>query len=131
MVWFNVDDNLCFHPKALQAGNAAMGLWVRAGSWCQQALTDGAVPLVMARSIGSKGDIDSLVDAALWVPQGDGFVFHEFLHRNRSKEQVERDRAEAKERQRKAREKAAAEKERKKSQRDAGRTQLEVLPEAQ
>ena len=31
--WFKVDDNLALHPKVLGAGNAAMGMWVRAGSW--------------------------------------------------------------------------------------------------
>lgn len=33
MSWFKVDDHLAFHRKTLAAGNEAMGLWVRAGSW--------------------------------------------------------------------------------------------------
>ena len=33
MPWFNVDDGFAFHRKAVRAGNAAIGLWTRAGSW--------------------------------------------------------------------------------------------------
>ena len=41
MTWFRVDDTLAMHPKVYAAGNAAMGLWVRAGAWSMQQLTDG------------------------------------------------------------------------------------------
>lgn len=29
MPWFRVDDDFALHPKAIAAGNAALGLWVR------------------------------------------------------------------------------------------------------
>ena len=54
MPWFKVDDNLAFHHKVVAAGNAAMGLWVRAGAMCAQQLTDGFVPDHMVNTLGSK-----------------------------------------------------------------------------
>src|SRR4051812_8941676 len=105
MVWFNVDDGLAFHRKTLRAGNAAMGLWVRAGAECAGQLTDGFVSVLLARQLGKSAEIRALVDAELWhrsehvdkcpecVENGmllvvaqagePGFVFHEWWVRNR------------------------------------------------
>lgn len=99
MPWFNVEDNLCFHPKAITAGNAAVGLWVRAGSWSMQTLTDGEVPTEIARAIGTAADAKRLVKAGLWIPKDDGYVFHEWVGRQRSRVRVEADREAARQRQ--------------------------------
>lgn len=93
MVWFRVDDNLAFHPKVMQAQNPAMGLWVRAGSWAAQQLTDGVVPQEIAKNIGGKREIDRLVDNGLWLPVDSGFVFHQWTERNPSRSQIESRRA--------------------------------------
>lgn len=108
MPWFKVDDNLAFHQKALQAGNAAMGLWVRAGSWCAQQLTDGYVPLEMARTLGTKQEAKRLVDARLWFEREGGYEFWQWSEEGRqpTRTEVETKRKEARERQRRAREKA-------------------------
>lgn len=89
MVWFNVDDTLAFHPKAIAAGNAALGLWVRAGSWSAQTLSDGFVPRQIARSLGSVGQCKALVTAGLWVEVDGGYRFHEWDERQQTKEDVE------------------------------------------
>ena len=54
MAWFKIDDNLAFNAKILQAGNEAVGLWVRAGSWCASQLSDGVIPkpVVTAMAMG-------------------------------------------------------------------------------
>lgn len=44
MAWFKVDDKLHSHPKRYRASLRAMGLWVLAGSWCSDQLTDGVIP---------------------------------------------------------------------------------------
>lgn len=93
MPWFKVDDNLAFHQKTIQAGNAAMGLWVRAGSWSAQSLTDGFIPNAIARQLGTKSQIDKLVTARLWTKRSDGYTFHEWDQRQPLKEDVEADRA--------------------------------------
>ena len=105
MPWFKVDDALATHPKALRAGNAAMGLWVRAGSWSMQHLTDGHVPDHVLPTLGTTTEARRLVEAGLWTRSVDGFTFHDWGERQPSREQVEQDRADAAERQRVAREK--------------------------
>lgn len=104
-MWFRVDDNLAFHPKAMAAGNAAMGLWVRAGSWASQQLTDGHVPEDVAKALGSKQEVTRLVRAGLWVPAEAGFEFHEFAERNPTRDEVEQRRKNGAERLRRWREK--------------------------
>ncbi|MFF7171123.1 hypothetical protein [Streptomyces pseudovenezuelae] len=70
MPWFVVDDNAHSHPKLISAGNAALGLWLRAGSYAAQHLTDGIVPGVIAKMYGSKPQIARLVAAGLWHEHG-------------------------------------------------------------
>lgn len=88
MPWFRVDDNLAFHSKVIAAGNAAMGLWVRAGAWSMQQLTDGRIPTHVARSMGTKTEANRLVAAGLWNETSDGYEFHEWAGRQPSAEDV-------------------------------------------
>lgn len=76
ITWFKVDDNLAFHRKTVAAGNAAMGLWVRAGSWSAAHLTDGFVPDHMIAVLGSPAQKSKLVTAGLWIPVDGGCQFH-------------------------------------------------------
>ncbi len=108
MPWFKVDDTFAFHPKAVAAGNGACGLWLRAGAWSMQQLTDGWVPKAIAKQLGSRGEAQKLVHAGLWIEKDDGFQFHEWEQRQPTRVQVEADREAARERQRKAREASAA-----------------------
>src|SRR5918998_166265 len=80
MTWFKVDDTLAFHHKTVAAGVSAMGLWVRAGSWCAQTLTDGFVPehMVPALADGDASLAGSLVEAGLWRRVKGGYTFHEW-----------------------------------------------------
>lgn len=89
MTWFRVDDNLAFHPKVMQAGNAAMGLWVRAGSHVAMQLLDGFVPKDIATAMGPPSQTRALLDAGLWLPCGKGYEFHEWADRQPSREEVE------------------------------------------
>lgn len=76
MPWFKVDDDLAFHQKTVKAGNSAMGLWVRAGAWCAQQLTDGFIPDSMIELIGTPAQRRKLIAAALWVEVDGGCMFH-------------------------------------------------------
>jgi hypothetical protein len=109
MAWFKVDDNLAFHSKSMLAGNAAMGLWVRAGSWSAQQLTEGFVPLHMIASLGTRAQASALVKAKLWTEEPGGFRFWQWNDEGRQprKEDVLAERAAARDRQRRARERAA------------------------
>lgn len=92
MTWFKVDDNLSFHPKALEAGNAALGLWVRAGSWSGANLTNGFIPRAIARQLGTKTNATRLVNAGLWHEVDGGYSFHEWDQRQPTKDDVEAER---------------------------------------
>lgn len=90
MAWFRVDDRFADHPKVVQAGNAAVGLWIRCGAYSSGYLLDGAVPAAVARGYGSRREIDQLIAARLWVPGDSGFVMPDFLDYNPSGEDVKR-----------------------------------------
>lgn len=98
MVWFKVDDNLAFHAKVVAAGNPAMGLWVRAGSWCALQLTDGFIPDHMLAALGTKQQAERLVAQRLWDREQGGYRFHEWVERQPSKGDVEAERVAARNR---------------------------------
>ena len=106
MPWFKVDDALAFHMKALAAGNTALGLWVRAGSWSMQQLTDGFVPTSMVTALGGqRRDSTALTDAGLWHEVEGGFQFHDWDEYQPTREQWEAERIATRERVRKHRSK--------------------------
>lgn len=93
MAWFKVDDNLAFHHKTVMAGNPAMGLWVRAGSWSRSSGTDGFVPDAVANQLGTPAQIKRLINAGLWTRTPDGYAFHQWDERQPSKAEMEQERA--------------------------------------
>lgn len=100
MPWFRVDDGFAFHRKALRAGNAPLGLWVRAGSWCAQQLTDGQVPEeVLSLLGGSLVDAQALVSAGLWDEIEGGYQFRGWHEYQPTRAEVEEERAKARQRQ--------------------------------
>ena len=111
MVWFKVDDGFATHPKVVQAGNAACGLWVRAGSWSAQQLTDGYIPSSMIAVLGGrKAEAKRLVEVGLWLEESDGYQFHQWNEEGRqpTRNKVELDRAEDRKRKAEARAAKAA-----------------------
>jgi hypothetical protein len=94
MTWFRVDDSLAFHAKTVAAGNVAMGLWVRAGAWCSQQLTDGLVPAHMLPALGARpAHATALVEAGLWVRDEGGYAFHDWLDCQPAASEVQAERA--------------------------------------
>lgn len=108
MTWFKVDDGFHCHPKVLNAGNEAVGLYVRCGSYCAQHLTDGFVPSGVALLYGNRKLFRSLEANGLWIAVDGGWQMHDYLEYNRSRKEVETDRQAAADRQRKARSKREA-----------------------
>lgn len=119
MVFALLDDGFPDHPKVEPLTDAAFRLEVAAVCHCARLLTDGHLTLDRASRLIARFRprlVDELVDAGLWHRPGhgcpscpqpaDGSVYlHDFLGvPNRSKAQVQRDRAQAAERQRKLRE---------------------------
>lgn len=107
MPWFKVDDNLAFHAKTVAAGNAAMGLWVRAGSWSAQQLTDGFVPDHLIPSLGNVSQARRLCDVRLWHREDGGYRFHQWSDEGRQPTRKETERRREEDRVRKAEARAA------------------------
>lgn len=93
MAWFKVDDRLAFHPKVMQAGNSAMGLWVRAGSYSAQFETDGRLTFAELSPLGArKRDIDRLVNVGLWEYVDGGVRFRDWADYQPTKAQKDAER---------------------------------------
>ncbi|MFD4444861.1 hypothetical protein ACFWPK_34310 [Nocardia sp. NPDC058519] len=104
MPWFRVDDDAAFHSKIVAAGNAAVGLWTRAGSYSSRELTDGFIPNHMIASMGTPAQAKKLVQVRLWDKVDGGYQFHQWEERQPfTKADVERKRDEARERMRNVR----------------------------
>ena len=105
MVWFKVDDAFWAHPKTLALSDAAVALWVRAGSYCAQHLTDGAVPAAVLGMMRSDEFVAAeLVGAGLWIQTRDGYLFHDWEKYQPTRESIEAEREASRERQRQSRE---------------------------
>ena len=104
MPWFRVEDSFHGHPKVTDAGNAAVGLWVRCGTYSAQWLTDGFVPIKIAKGYGNRREVEQLLASRLWVPADGGYLMPDFLDYNPSAEQVKLDRKRAAEKKRRQRE---------------------------
>lgn len=105
MTWYKVDDSFHSHPKATATSLAALGLWVVAGSWSGNHLTDGYVPDHVARLLarGSGELADELVSAGLWKRTKGGYQFHDWDRYQPTKAGVLREREAAADRQRRRR----------------------------
>lgn len=102
MPWFKIDDKAHSHPKFMRAGNAALGLWLRCGSYSAQHLTEGVVPGVVAQLYGTAPQAAKLVKVGMWheyghdcdrcqQPQPGDYVIHDFFEggRNTTRAQYE------------------------------------------
>jgi hypothetical protein len=104
VVWVKLDDKFHGHRKTLALFDGpcpgdAIALWTLANSWCGDQLTDGKVPLAFVRRSGlDKHAADELVRVGFWIRTEDGYEFHDWLARNKSRETVEAERASANER---------------------------------
>jgi hypothetical protein len=107
VAWFKVDDKLHDHRKARRAKARAMGVWVLAGSWCADNLTDGFVPDSVLGRWGTPEDAAVLVDCELWeVAEQDGeqgWRFNDWHDFQPSKADVQAERQAARERMRELR----------------------------
>lgn len=103
-----LDDGFDSWPEVVRAGTAAVGLYVRCGSWIARNLTDGFVPLEVARMYGTAEWITRLVDAGLWTIEEAGYRDVRYFPMNPTAEKVRKRREDAAERQRKMRERRNA-----------------------
>lgn len=113
MTWFKVDDGFCMHPKVVGLDMSARGLWVTAGSWCAQQLTDGVIDDRQIRTLGgTRKQAEKLVAAGLWshdgaAPSARRFFFEDWRDFQPTRDEVLSKRQRARERMAEARAKKA------------------------
>ncbi|MFW8622498.1 hypothetical protein ACOI1A_00835 [Corynebacterium glutamicum] len=103
MAWFKVDDGFWSHPKVLLLSDSAVALWVKAGTYSCQHLTDGEIPRQLLRFLGTESAADELVESGLWNATDQGFRFHDWDDYQETSDAVKQRRDQARERQRKRR----------------------------
>jgi hypothetical protein len=102
--WFKIDDGFWGHEKVTNLSDAALALWVQAGSWTARYRKDGSVPRDICKRLGRKNRATfELVEAGLWVETDEGYAFHDFEFWQRHIAKQEQTKDGAAERQRKHR----------------------------
>lgn len=103
MPWLNVDDGFADHPKVLELleeNRPALVCWLMCGVWSAKHMQNGKIPRHVALRHGSADEIASLVAARLFIEVDTGYEISGYLDANRSRAQVEADRAANRKRQR-------------------------------
>jgi hypothetical protein len=108
MAWGRLDDQFHSHPKVMEAGNEAAGVFMRLVSWCNAHTTDGFVPENVAIQFGSRRLVEKLRGVGLLDDDGPagayladtkraGWWVHDYLAYNFAKETTKLHRARNKE----------------------------------
>jgi hypothetical protein len=96
LVWIRLDDSFYDNPKVEPLSDRAYRLWTYCMGYSGRHLTDGFVPGYkvheLAHTRRSQRYIDELVERRFLEPRGDGYIVHDFLKHNPTREQVEKDR---------------------------------------
>ncbi|MCM8555655.1 hypothetical protein [Streptomyces sp. STCH 565 A] len=92
MPWVKLDDRFPSHRKIALLSDRAFRLHVSAICWCAENLTDGRISdrelALVTRVRGVKATAKQLEDAGLWDRADDGWLIHDYLDYNPSREQV-------------------------------------------
>lgn len=95
MSWVRIDDQLHSHPKIADAGNEAIGVWIRMLAWSAAHLTDGVVPTSIAKmfALGDIRIIERLVSVGLLEREKPSeLVIHDYLDWNPTGDDVRAER---------------------------------------
>lgn len=108
--WMPLDAGYFHNPKARAAGKNGRALHLASSCWSVAHMTDGKIlptdiALLCVEAEVPKSTVATLVAVGLWepLPEGEGWLIHDFLVHNKSRNQIEKQRsdwAEKKARQR-------------------------------
>jgi hypothetical protein len=105
MTWVRIDDSFTDHPKVLAAGPLAALLQLRALCYSSRHLTDGFIPAGAVQGLiadlghprsEASGQAsaqglawpEAMVEAGLWEKKKAGFLIHDYLNYNWSRDQI-------------------------------------------
>lgn len=103
MAWVKLDDGFPNNPKVASVSLRARWLHLVAMCYCGRNLTDGALSSRAVRVVVAEADVprkhvDELHHAGLWDRAADGYLIHDYLEYNPSRDKVLEDRDAAKRR---------------------------------
>lgn len=90
--WVKVETRFTSHPKVLDIGPLGEALWLRGLCYAGEQLTDGFIPSTFIKRMGDMKAVavaEKLVNAGLWEETDGGYLIHDFLEWQRSRDQVE------------------------------------------
>src|SRR5688572_22885941 len=91
MTWVKIDDAMPGNPKVKGCGLPARWAYIASICYAGRYKTNGKIPRSALADVQATPKIaDELVAAGLWEPIPEGWLIHDFLKYNRSKEQAER-----------------------------------------
>lgn len=77
MTWLKIDSRFGDGPASATVGDAALGLWLRAGCWLATFPKQGdEIPKWVARRLGKPRQIKALVDVGLWIDRGEYYEMY-------------------------------------------------------
>lgn len=94
MPWVRVDDQFTEHPKAVGRSPIALTIWLSAMCYAGRNLTDGAIDAAMIPRLANalpkacQSGAEELVKAGLWERTETGYMIHDYLDYNPSREEV-------------------------------------------
>lgn len=89
MPWVKLDDRFPDHPKLLRLGDdydACLSLHIRGLCYCAANLTDGFIP--SRTFLGHEAVSAKLAEVGLWCACDGGYLIHDYLEYNPSREQA-------------------------------------------
>jgi len=107
MTWIKIDDSFPDHPKIIGLSDKAFRSHIQALCYCGRFLTDGVITSNALARLADRETIAELLEAGLWraLDGGKGYVIHDYLEHQTSKNQVEHKRELSRERTKRYREK--------------------------
>lgn len=93
MAWSRLDDQFVEHPRITQLSDRAFRLHVASLCHAARKLTDGHISPTDARVIqaltqASRKHVKELVDAGVWIVNGDGWHIRDYLDYNDTAERI-------------------------------------------
>lgn len=91
MSWANFDDGYTDHPKVVGLSDGAFRLHTSGIIYCSRYLTNGFIPKPQVGRLTPNyrsSHVTELTKAGLWSSSGGGFIIHDYLQWNRSREEI-------------------------------------------
>lgn len=89
MTYARLDDNAPWNPKVASLTDAEFRAWIASICYASQHRTNGLIPPQALRLVGASARVvDGLVEKGVWEANGSGFYVHDYLKKQRSREEI-------------------------------------------